>query len=163
MRPKTVLVQIVIVLAAVMCASAAPSVDQPAVGFHVVVHHTDLHLGTVVYDLRPSALIATLERPRDPSRPELCSRRLTAEQADEWDHFLEGIPVDRLLPEVVEPTEDGALFMFKFSISTRGAAARTIRVEPSPRGDLAKVCRRIQALVPANYVPWSMYCGPDEQ
>jgi hypothetical protein len=87
---------------------------------------------------------------------------MSNDQAVEWARFVSNFPVETLALEYIDPLVDDALYGFTFSIRKAGSAARTILVVPLPQGDLAKLCNRVNALVPAGCAPWPMYCGPKE-
>jgi len=145
----------------VSCCLAAEPGEQAAADFQVVIRYVDLHFGTWTYDVRPAGLTVSVEGEGNP-RKELCKSPIPIDQVIEWRRFLSALPLDKLASEYVDADplgEDGGLFYFTFSVQKAGGGSRAIKAAPAPPAELAALCYRVMALVPADCVRWpKLYC-----
>ena len=152
-QPMIMIAAGVVALVAAVGLGAPPASAGPAPTFEVVVRDFYGAEGyTYVYDLRPDRLVVTLENDFGRPAKELCTALLSADQVREWVRFFTDFPLESLAPEYVNPAVDDGQ-QLTFSVRRGEAPPRVIQLANEFQADLAVLCDRVAALVPAKCVP----------
>lgn len=149
LRMVTDLIAVVLVGTSVWAAALLPAATASSDQFEVEIRDFYGAEGyTYVYRLRVGGLAVSLENDFGRPAKELCRVPLSAARADEWIRFIASFPLDTLASEYVDPGVDDGLQM-TFSVKRGDGTPRIIHVANMFQADLAVLCDRVAAMVPA--------------
>lgn len=133
------------------CAATPPAATSDDASEVIIRDFYGVEGYTYVYRVHPGTLTVWVENDFGRPAKELCKVPLTADRAHEWARFLAAFPLDTLESEYVDRSVDDGL-QITFSVRRGANSPRVIRVANAFQADLAVLCDRVAALVPAECV-----------